>query len=647
MPSNAALAISGERQFLRRMVTGLTAAGGVVQAVESLKEAYPHLSDTYLAFYHSNSLPDENIQKLASLLKGDRRLAVLVPRPGIGEMLSPLSLDRVTSVAAVGAADGATLAGIASRNFYGNIFGLERYLPYGVLAHATLIGDYHEKAIAMGTISSFARAMNVRSKYLENIERVADELLMNALYDAPLVASQRGMVKSSGSDGAVNGGSLPQERLVLQYACDGEMFALGVTDHFGALRKSTLIEYVNRCLISSHPLNLDSGAGAGLGLYLVCNSVSQLIFNISPGVATEVIALFNLRAPKLRLTHISFVSESADVSRVPVLAAGQQGDVAGVAGRRSSSSPLLVKLVLALTVLVLLTAGGLLAWNKMTPEARGNVRVNTDPTGVQISVDGVVRGQSSARGGRLMVANLSPGSHTIVGRKMGYEVHAPVVIRVRAGRRTRVKLRLKRLPAALKIFSMPPGAAVQLDGRLRGKTPLVLAGLIANESYRVSLTKAGYQLERRTVIAPAPGITDAQVFQLRFSPDWGHLWLQSNVPIRQVLLDGQPVGLSLPLKAFRVALGKHTIVLKNRWPHLNHQVPFEVARAGQDSVLKLVFGRVRPEGKGARVFWDGRYHTQDILVPVGQYTFKVQSRKGKVRRQRVIVRKDIITRVRP
>lgn len=647
MPSNAALAISGERQFLRRLVTGLTAAGGAVQAVETLKEAYPHLPDTYLVYYHANTLPDENIQKLATILKGDRRLAVLVPRPGIGDMLAPLSLDQVTAVASVGAADGATLAGIASRNFYGNIFGLERYLPYGVRAHATLIGDYHEKAIGMGTIAAFARSMNVRRKYLENIERVADELLMNALYDAPLMASQQGLIEPPNGDGGVGNSTPLQDRLVLQYACDGEMFALGVTDHYGALQKDTLIEYVSRCLTSARPLNQETGAGAGLGLYLVCNSVSQLIVNVSPGVATEVIALFNLRAPKLRLTHISFISESADASRVPVLAAGQRRAAAAANGGKSSSTPLMVKLVLALTVLVLLTAGGLLLWNKMTPETRGQMVIATDPPGAQILVDGTARGLGPAAGRGLLVANLPAGSHSVVARKAGYKVPDPVLVTVRAGRRSRMTIRLKRLPAALKIFSSPRGAAVQLNGKLRGKAPLLLADLVAGKKYVVSLTKAGYQLEKRTVTAPAPGTTDAQVFQLRFSPDWGHLWVKTNVSVRDVQLDGQPVGLKLPLKAFRVALGKHTIVLKNRWPFLNHEAKFAVQKAGQDVRLELVFGRVRPKGKGTRVFWGGRYHRQDVLVPVGQYTLRVKNRKGKVRRRRVLVRKGTITRVRP
>ena len=298
-------------------------------------------------------------------------------------------------------------------------------------------------------------------------------------------------------------------------------------------------------------------------------------------------------------------------------------------------------------MIVLLTAGGLLLWNKMTPETRGQMVIATDPPGAQILVDGRARGLGPVAGRGLLVANLPAGRHSVVARKAGYKVPDPVLVTVQAGRRSRMTIRLKRLPAALKIFSSPRGDAVQLNGKLRGKTPLLLADLVAGKKYVVSLTKAGYQLEKRTVTAPAPGTTDAQVYQLRFSPDWGHLWVKTNVSVRDVQLDGQPVGLKLPLKAFRVALGKHTIVLKNRWPFLNYEAKFEVLKAGQDVRLALVFGRVRPKGKGTRVFWRGRYHRQDVLVPVGQYTLRVKNRRGKVRRRRVLVRKGTITRVRP
>ncbi len=643
MPSSTALAISGERQFLRRLVTGLTAAGGSVQAVETLKQAYPHLQEAFLVFYHAHSLPDENIQRLANIIKGGRRLAVLVPRPGIRDMLGPLSLEQVSSVASVGAADGATLAGIASRNFYGNIFGLERYLPYGVRAHVTLIGDYHEKAVAMGTISSFARAMNVRRKYLENIERVADELLMNALYDAPLVASAQGIIEPSGAKVAEDGG-LPRDRLVLQYACDGEMFALGVTDHFGALEKSTLIEYVSRCLTSARPLSQDTGTGAGLGLYLVCSSVSQLIFNVSPGVATEVVALFDLRAPKLRLTHISFLSERADVSRVPVLA-GRQRISVSAAGGRPSSTPLSVKLVLALTVLVLLVAGGILLWNRSAPAPRGQLLVRTTPSGAVVAVDGVPRGRSSPKG--LLIFGLAPGPHTVTASKRGYRPAEPVSARVRAGSRAVVSLGLRLLPATLKVFSSPKGAQVSIDRQLRGRTPLVLRGLKPGREYTVSLAMRGYQVLRRKVRAPGPGATDARMFQLALSPDWGYLWLATNVKVKDVLLDGQPIGLEPPLKAYRVALGEHKLLLRNRWPHLRHEEVFQVRAPGQDVRLDLAFGRVRPHGKSTRVYWDGRYRRHAFYLPVGQYTLRVRGAGGKARRRRVLVRKGGVSRVRP
>jgi hypothetical protein len=656
MPSTTALAISPERQFRRRLVTGLTAAGGEVTGADSFKAAYRHLSDARVVFYHALNLPDDNILKLANVLKGGRSLVLLVPRPGIGEMIAPLGLEQVTTVLAVGAADAATLAGVASRNFFGNIFGLERYVPYGVRVQSALIRTYHHKTVAMSTLANFVRHMSIRRKYLENIERVADELLMNALYDAPLVASQLGLggegvwggarggaeASAGAGDGTGVGPGGPQgaDQLVLQYASDGEMFALGITDYFGALQKETLIEYVSRCLTSSRPLSaVESASGAGLGLYLVSNSVSQLIVNVSPGVATEVIALFNLKAPKIRLTHLSFMTEQADASRIPTLAAGRPHAVAtGNGGRARARTPLSLRITLIAAVLVLIAAGGLLLYNRLAVgPAPGDLVVRTHPPGAEVTVDGTARGFAPAEG--LVVPNLRAGRHTIVARKPGYRLPDPVVATVQPDRRSPVVIRLERLPAALKVLSNPPGATLYVDGTARGETPVTLRGLQPRRPLRLRLALAGYQPLQKQVRAPAPGVTDALVHQLELSPDWGQLWLEANVAVQQVSLDGRSLGVKLPLSGYRVPVGRHRVTLRSRYPYLHHQQRFEVKKPGDAVRLKLSFGRVRPLGEHTRVFWDGRYHKHDFLLPVGQYRLRLRhAETGKKRWQRVTVR---------
>lgn len=643
MPSTAALAISEERSFLRRLVTGLSAAGGEVTAAASFKEAYRHLAEAQVVFYHATSLPDETIGKLAGVMRGDRHLVLLVPRPGIMDLIGPLSLGPVTSVLSVAAADPPTLAGVASRSFFGDVFGLERYLPHGVQVRSALIRTYHHKTVAMAALANFARQMSIRRKYLENIERVADELLMNALYDAPLVGAQLGIAPPDSP--------LGKDAVVLQYGSDGEVFGMGVSDYWGALQRDTLIEYVSRCLSSTQSMGqTEAGSGAGLGLYLASNSVSQLVFNVSPGVATEVVSLFNLRAPKLRLVHLAFNTERADASRIPTLAG--RGDGQGRAarsmanGHRRSSTPLPLRVALIAAVVVLFAASGILLWNRRANRpSMGALAIRTHPPGADISVDGTSRGGSGGRG--LVVVRLAPGRHTVVARKQGYRLPDPVEATVESGRRVPVVVRLVRIPAALKVLSIPPGATITLNGKPRGKTPQALRDLTPGAQLRIRVSLAGYLAVERSVRAPAPGVTDAQIFQLQLAPSWGVLSVTANVPVPHVSLDGRPLGVGLPLSDVRVAVGKHVMELRSRWPYLRHRVSFQVKEAGQHLRRVFSFGRVRPARRRLRVYWDGRYRQYEFFAPVGQHVFRVKDIKTKkVGRRRLVVRADRVTRVR-
>lgn len=642
MPSTTAIAISPERQFLRRMVTGLTAAGGEVTGVECFKDAYKHLAEARAVFYHATTYPDDNIQKLSNVLKG-RKMVLLLPRPGIVDLIEPLALDQVSAVLAVAAADAATLAGVASRTFFGNIFGIERYVPFGVRVHSTLIRDYHQKSVAMATLANFAKHMAIRRKYLENIERVADELLMNALYDAPLVASQLGMV---------NGGPPSNDQLVLQFASDGEMFALAVTDYYGALQRETFIEYVSRCLVSARPTNQpEAGSGAGLGLYLVASSVSQLLFNVSPGVATEVVALFDLKAPKIRLTHLSFETERAEAARVPSLAAGRpRPAMAGAAnGARRRGTPLYLKVTLAATVLVLLAAASVLLWDQLSPSPQhGALTVTTEPAGATVLVDGQDRGRTPESGDGLNIPDLRVGRHTVHGRLEAHSPSDPVVATVVAGQRSKVLIRLEPLRSSVKLLSIPAGASVLVDGELRGKTPTTLEGLTPGSRLAITLTLEGYQNEERVLTAPRPGSTDAELFQLSLAPDWGQIHVTANVQVKGVRLNGRPVGTALPLKGFRVPVGEHTLELTSRWPYLRHSVSFKIPTAGHEERIDLRFGIVRPVGEDTRVFWDGAFRRYDIYLQVGQYALRVKDAKtGAAVRRDVLIRPGQAVFVKP
>jgi hypothetical protein len=161
----------------------------------------------------------------------------------------------------------------------GDVFGLEKYLPAGVTIGERVVGSDVEKRAATARVIAWAESIGARRPVVHRLTSVVDELLMNALHDAP-----RGSVS-------------PERRAVLRWGADERTLAVSVADEFGTLRQRDLIGHVRRARNERgrpNPANNGATNGAGLGLYLVLANVASLIVNVHPGRKTEVVCLFDL-----------------------------------------------------------------------------------------------------------------------------------------------------------------------------------------------------------------------------------------------------------------------------------------------------------------------------------------------------------------
>ena len=160
----------------------------------------------------------------------------------------------------------------------GDVFGLEKYLARGTPVGERAIANDADKRHAMGEVCAWAEALGARRPIVHRIANVADELMMNALYDAP----------RDGPPGAAR-------HAELRWGADAEVIALSVADTFGALRQRDVIGHVRRARSERGRPRPESFAqrGAGLGLYLVVANVASLVFNVEAGRRTEVVCLFD------------------------------------------------------------------------------------------------------------------------------------------------------------------------------------------------------------------------------------------------------------------------------------------------------------------------------------------------------------------
>lgn len=173
-----------------------------------------------------------------------------------------------------------------------DLFGVEKYLSWGVEIHnKKIINSVQRKDLKEGLVEHF-KSFGIRSTILDRANTVAEELLMNAIYDAPVDAEGRSLFNHISRKVEVH--LEPQQQSFLRYACDGVMLAVSVEDPFGALTKNIVINYLKSCYEGkAGSLNAEKG-GAGRGLHLIIESSDVTIFNVKKGARTEVICLFSL-----------------------------------------------------------------------------------------------------------------------------------------------------------------------------------------------------------------------------------------------------------------------------------------------------------------------------------------------------------------
>lgn len=171
-----------------------------------------------------------------------------------------------------------------------DIFGIEKYLSWGVDIQTKKVTTSSERLKLKEDMVSYFQHLGIRKTILEKLFLVTEELLMNAIYDAPTDSQGKPLFNHLPRKTEIVLDSHQQSQL--SYACDGIYLAVSVTDPFGALSKKIITDYLDSCY-SGKAGSLNSGkGGAGRGLHQIIENSDLTIFNVKPGKKTEVICLF-------------------------------------------------------------------------------------------------------------------------------------------------------------------------------------------------------------------------------------------------------------------------------------------------------------------------------------------------------------------
>ncbi len=185
---------------------------------------------------------------------------------------------------------GATLARLSGEA----LFGLHRHLPWGSRVLSTTVVASDQKSALFDRIESYMADIGVRGRLVRRLHDVADEMLMNAVYDAP-VDRATGAHLYAELPRSTRVELAPGDRPVFSYGSDGQIFAMSITDPFGGLTPEILKRYIAKGLRRGTDQIDDKAGGAGLGLYFLFSSLNSLTLYLEPGVRTEVVGVVDIR----------------------------------------------------------------------------------------------------------------------------------------------------------------------------------------------------------------------------------------------------------------------------------------------------------------------------------------------------------------
>jgi hypothetical protein len=171
---------------------------------------------------------------------------------------------------------------------------LGAYLDWGFTALDIDVRTTADRDAAAAQIQDFVGALQVPRRVAEMFGELGHELIMNAMYDAPIDAF--GRVKYAG-DRKAEIALADHERPAVRIATDGTLLAMQVRDPFCRLERRHVFDGLARGLAGGGARGAEmdhSHGGAGLGMMVCHNASTAMVFDVVANRHTEVTALLEL-----------------------------------------------------------------------------------------------------------------------------------------------------------------------------------------------------------------------------------------------------------------------------------------------------------------------------------------------------------------
>jgi len=192
-----------------------------------------------------------------------------------------------------------TLQKLIRRDF----FGIEKYLSPESNLQIQLIKGSADRESCNKKVQDWVESCGLGKNIGRLAYGICEELLMNAIYDAPIAG---GRTHYEDMERHESRALASDEWATLRYGVDGRLFAISITDPFGAFARDKWFSYLRKALKrdDSEALIDTKKSGAGLGLFKMLYSSHGVVCNVEPGKKTEVIILISLNLPVRDFVHM-------------------------------------------------------------------------------------------------------------------------------------------------------------------------------------------------------------------------------------------------------------------------------------------------------------------------------------------------------
>ena len=159
-----------------------------------------------------------------------------------------------------------------------------RVLGENGVGRIAMLADASRRNERFARMRDFFTNHGLSERLLTAAEEVAEELVMNALYDAPFEAGYFSEAVPRSDNVA-----LPQEHACeISYGVEQDEIFVRLRDTFGALTRERLIEVLTRCSSSAVQLDETRG-GAGLGLWRIFSAANTVSIMVIEGQVTDIV----------------------------------------------------------------------------------------------------------------------------------------------------------------------------------------------------------------------------------------------------------------------------------------------------------------------------------------------------------------------